>query len=367
MLQNCNAQHIIINKKNGFDRNPQNTSTFFIHKQPTPIRQPEINNRIHVSQIEMKSILSRELKISRWRNPLERAVVLSNGDGSSCAVNQFSRMDKRFFAVRELPWCAPKSSSNRNSDSTKRAEPKNGPEDKDKDKDKNKQTIPAIERFGVVAAMARNRVIGLNGNIPWTRCAQDRTIFKDLTRNGILIIGRHTYEEEPMQRHIDHTKFCIVISKTLQQGDIVIPSNNPMDTQIKVAKSLPEALVIAKDIADENYTEETSDYSSGNIICWVAGGQRIYEEALRHISATQVHLTTMSFDVDIKSAREESLKENKPLRSAMFPSKHNWDRPFKKVSEKELICDKDDPENSVKFTYEVYERVSNESGWHCCR
>lgn len=284
----------------------------------------------------MRSLLVPQLKRS-WSS------AVSNGSHFTSSM-----MSKRFFAVRELPWCAPKSSPNRGVEVTSDTEktPSGVPYDEKKDND-----VPEpIDQFGIVAAMSQNRVIGLNGKIPWPRCAEDRENFKKLTHDGIMIIGRHTYEEEPNQRHIDHTKYCIVVSKTLTEDDIM--TARPIDTKIRVAKSFPHALGLAKLLAEENYAE------THDIICWVAGGERIYEEALRHKSAKELHLTTMHFEVDMKVAREETIRENKSLRPAVFPAKHHWDRYFQKVSESEGGGGEDKGTDAPRFTYVTYTRTT---------
>jgi len=49
-------------------------------------------------------------------------------------------------------------------------------------------------RVSLIVAMARNRVIGRQGNIPW-RIPGEQKIFKRLTLGKALILGRKTYEK----------------------------------------------------------------------------------------------------------------------------------------------------------------------------
>ncbi len=44
-----------------------------------------------------------------------------------------------------------------------------------------------------IAAMARNRVIGLNGSIPW-HLPEDFRWFKKMTLGGVIVMGRKTFE-----------------------------------------------------------------------------------------------------------------------------------------------------------------------------
>ncbi|MCH5251467.1 MAG: dihydrofolate reductase [Lachnospiraceae bacterium] len=48
--------------------------------------------------------------------------------------------------------------------------------------------------IAIIAAMAKNRVIGHNGKIPWD-IPEDREHFKKLTMGNIVVMGRKTYEE----------------------------------------------------------------------------------------------------------------------------------------------------------------------------
>jgi len=159
--------------------------------------------------------------------------------------------------------------------------------------------------------MSRNRIIGINGKLPWS-ISEDRATFKTLTRDKILIIGRRTYEEETNGCHIDHAKCCIVVSTT---------ANEEMGSDlVRVARSFPEALGMAQDLVGGN--DDTS------IDCWVAGGERMYEEALKHPSAQEVHLTVVDLDLDpTKFGTDE-----KPAQVALFPRKYIWDRNFVEAS-----------------------------------
>lgn len=48
--------------------------------------------------------------------------------------------------------------------------------------------------IAMIAAMAKNRVIGREGKIPWD-LPEDREHFKQLTMGHVVVMGRHTYEE----------------------------------------------------------------------------------------------------------------------------------------------------------------------------
>ncbi|MDE6708156.1 MAG: dihydrofolate reductase, partial [Oscillospiraceae bacterium] len=62
--------------------------------------------------------------------------------------------------------------------------------------------------INIIAAVAKNRVIGNDGHIPW-HIPEDMAYFKNLTTGNIIIMGRKTYEEigKPLSN-----RFHIIIS-----------------------------------------------------------------------------------------------------------------------------------------------------------
>lgn len=108
----------------------------------------------------------------------------------------------------------------------------------------------------VVAAAAKNRVIGRSGGIPWD-IPEDRAYFKALTTGGAVIMGRKTFESigRPLPKRLN---IVISGSKTF---------NGRM---LRTAQSLPEAVRIA-----ERYSHRKP--LTGIFIC---GGAAVYEEGL---------------------------------------------------------------------------------------
>ena len=185
-----------------------------------------------------------------------------------------------------------------------------------------------IQQFGIVAAMSSNRVIGINNKLPW-RLPKDRRTFKDLTASTVLIIGRRTLEENPLRRHIDHAAASIVLSRTLGK-DIE-------ETNLRVARSFPEALHLARLL-----TEELDIGNNDHISCWVAGGERVYHEALVHPSASELRLTVV--DHEIHPLADQQV--------AHFPAKYRWDNKFKQIAKEEDI------DGGLKMTQYVYKRLA---------
>lgn len=48
--------------------------------------------------------------------------------------------------------------------------------------------------IAVIAAYAKNKIIGSKGKIPWD-IPSDRRRFREITTGSVIIMGRKTYEE----------------------------------------------------------------------------------------------------------------------------------------------------------------------------
>lgn len=162
--------------------------------------------------------------------------------------------------------------------------------------------------IALIAAVARNGVIGAGGRIPWD-IPEDRKHFKELTMGHILVMGRRTYEEigRPLPGRI-----TIVVSKTLaaERGgahalkeDSALLSN-PLqkadshalnaDDGLLYAASLEDALRLAADVAPEKTV-------------FIAGGGILYKAALPladvlYLTEIDAEIAGDTFFPDIKKA-----------------------------------------------------------------
>ncbi|KAL7430261.1 hypothetical protein ACHAXH_004267 [Discostella pseudostelligera] len=106
--------------------------------------------------------------------------------------------------------------------------------------------------FGIIAALTKDGVIGIDGVLPWklrmqdapTNISLDRDRFVALTSNKILILGRRTFaDEDPTGEHVKHARLCIVVSKTMNLSDlVVVKRNNEVGPTVMLARSFDEAL-----------------------------------------------------------------------------------------------------------------------------
>ncbi|MFB6090014.1 MAG: dihydrofolate reductase [Halobellus sp.] len=112
----------------------------------------------------------------------------------------------------------------------------------------------------LIAAVAANRVIGRDGEMPWHLPA-DLRHFKRTTTGHPVIVGRRTYETvvEALGEPFPDRTSVVLTSQSLDLPDGAI-----------VANSIEEALDLAREDAAER----------GVDAIYVAGGGRVYEQFL---------------------------------------------------------------------------------------
>lgn len=86
-----------------------------------------------------------------------------------------------------------------------------------------------------IAAMSRNRVIGVDNTLPWN-LPEDLKFFKQMTQKKILVMGRKTFESLP--GHLPG-RFHIVISRaniTAEEEDVQFVTS--LDQALQLAKKM---------------------------------------------------------------------------------------------------------------------------------
>jgi dihydrofolate reductase len=105
----------------------------------------------------------------------------------------------------------------------------------------------------IVAAVARNGVIGAGGRLPW-HLPDELRRFKELTLGHVLVMGRRMYES---------------IGRALPGRTTIVVTRQPGWTagaeEVVTASSVREAISTAAELDDQVF---------------VVGGARVYEEAL---------------------------------------------------------------------------------------
>jgi dihydrofolate reductase len=122
-----------------------------------------------------------------------------------------------------------------------------------------------VVRISIIAALARNRVIGRENALPW-RIPADLRRFKQLTIGHTLLMGRKTYES--IGRALPGRRSVVIT----RNASLVAPNQ-------LVARSVPEALRMAE--GDEVF---------------IAGGAEIYRQTLE--LADRMYLTKVERDFE---------------------------------------------------------------------
>lgn len=162
---------------------------------------------------------------------------------------------------------------------------------------------PATTRIYLVAAVAKNGVIGAGGNLPW-RLPEDLRHFKKLTLGHPVIMGRRTWES---------------LGKPLPgRENIVISRKSGFEAPgASVAASLEAAIALC----------------AGEPVAFVIGGAEIYAAALPLADGLALTEIQRNYEGDTR-----------------FPE---WDRKAWRASQKETHTSAE----GVRFDFVLYERV----------
>ncbi len=165
----------------------------------------------------------------------------------------------------------------------------------------------------LIAAVARNGVIGSGGALPW-RLSSDLKHFKAATMGKALVMGRKTFQS---------------IGGPLSGRTIVVVTRDRAFTAegVSVARDVDEALTLAEAAARAAGADEIG----------VAGGGEIYAQTIGR--ASRLHIT----EVDLA-----------PLGDARFP-------PIDPAEWREVSRQKGErgPRDEADFAFVEYERVQN--------
>jgi dihydrofolate reductase len=121
----------------------------------------------------------------------------------------------------------------------------------------------------IIAAMAKNRVIGKDNKIPWS-IKEDMARFRELTIGWPCIMGRKTWESLPKKPLPG--RLNIIVSKTMTEP--------PQD--VKVFPSLTAAV------------EHCAEYEK----VFICGGETLYKQALEIADKIELTLIHKEYDGD---------------------------------------------------------------------
>ena len=147
-----------------------------------------------------------------------------------------------------------------------------------------------------IVAMAKNRVIGKNGGLPWPSIKEDFKHFKEFTTGKTLIVGKNTFDTLPLLKNRE----CLVLTKPVEAIDAYITNqylvnNNAMTGQ----------MITMEDV--ESYSEFRKDYLI------VAGGAKTYVKLLPYITEFYVTHVNGTYDGDVFMPPFEDLFTNQEV------------------------------------------------------
>lgn len=126
----------------------------------------------------------------------------------------------------------------------------------------------------MIAAMAQNRVIGVNNDLPWD-IPEDLEYFRNMTRGKPCLMGRKTYESLPFR-------------PLPKRPNIIITRDDAYD--------VPEGVLLAANIEDGLNVAKTEAERIGVDEIMVMGGGQIYKQALPF--ADRIYLTEIDAEID---------------------------------------------------------------------
>lgn len=128
--------------------------------------------------------------------------------------------------------------------------------------------------INIIAAVAKNNVIGAGGHLPWS-IKEDMDYFHKVTQNSVLIMGRVTFEE--INRNLPNRKIIVVTAKNDVSVDDVL-----------CCTTLTDALELAKNLL------ESCDWDN----IFICGGQEIFKDSLSFVDRLYITRINKYFDGD---------------------------------------------------------------------
>ena len=128
----------------------------------------------------------------------------------------------------------------------------------------------------LIVAVARNGVIGREGQLPW-RMPSDLKTFRRLTMGKPIVMGRKTFES---------------IGRPLDGRDNIVITRNPhFEAEgVSVFNNVAEALVLARALARTNGTDEVMVIGGADIFAaTLPNSQRVYWTEIAGEPAGDVH------------------------------------------------------------------------------
>ena len=137
-----------------------------------------------------------------------------------------------------------------------------------------------------VAALAENRAIGRNGEVPWPHIEADVRQYRDRVAGSPVILGRRTFDS--MRDDLPGSR-QIVVSRSVDAVDV--------PTAV-VADGVDAAIARAEEIAGEAGADDDEGETRGDAPVYVLGGGAIYELFQPHLDRMVLSHVTGSYEGD---------------------------------------------------------------------
>jgi dihydrofolate reductase len=136
--------------------------------------------------------------------------------------------------------------------------------------------------ISIIAALAKNNVIGNKGKVPW-HISEDLKRFKALTSGHPIIMGRKTFEHD-IGRPLPNRTNIVVTTDANYNFEGVVSAN-----------SLEEAIEKAK-AAEGEPRPEGREVDSQEI--FIIGGGKIYEQGIKYTNKLYLTIVDRDFEGD---------------------------------------------------------------------
>ncbi len=155
-------------------------------------------------------------------------------------------------------------------------------------------------KISLIAAMADDRVIGLNNKLPW-KLPADLAWFKKNTLNKPIVMGRKTWESLPFRPLPGRDNIIITRDKNYQ----AVNKNHQLISDAIICCSIDEAIAYAQ--------------NKGHEELMFIGGATLYEQVLEKVDRLYLTLVKGQFagdawfpEIDYSNWREHYSQENVP-------------------------------------------------------
>jgi dihydrofolate reductase len=147
-----------------------------------------------------------------------------------------------------------------------------------------------------IIAIAKNRVIGKNGGLPWPSIKEDFKWFKEFTTGKKLIVGKNTFDTLPLLKNRE----ILVLTRMVEELDAYVQNQYFVNNNGLSGKMIDIRDVIIFELKN-----------NPDII--VAGGAKTYVRLLPYITEFYVTHVNGSYDGDTFMPPFEDLFTNKEI------------------------------------------------------